>query len=104
MQFECLFVYVLRSYGDRSPTRFTSRLFAIIWTLYGMVLVSIITSAVTTSLTTVTVETTKKIYGLPVSVEWIPLNISFLESMPLTLKYNCVLKHSILRDLFGQSP
>ncbi|XP_048586559.1 uncharacterized protein LOC5521005 [Nematostella vectensis] len=54
-------------YGDRSPKTVGARLFAIIWTLYGLVLISFITSAITTSLTSVTMATEIMLYGTDVA-------------------------------------
>ncbi|XP_001638933.2 uncharacterized protein LOC5519017 [Nematostella vectensis] len=53
-------------YGDRSPVKVSSRLFAIIWTLAGLVLTSLLTGSIATSLTTAAVSTEVILYGAKV--------------------------------------
>ena len=50
-------------YGDIAPRGVPGRLFAIVWILCGLVIIAIFTSVVTTSLTVVTLSTTKNLYG-----------------------------------------
>ena len=49
IMFVCLFVF---SYGDKSPKTVLARLYAIVWMLVGMILVSITTAKVSSSITT----------------------------------------------------
>lgn len=53
-------------YGDRYPRSIGGRLFAVMWILVGMVIISIFTAALTTSLTTLSLETKVKLPGAKV--------------------------------------
>ena len=57
----------LCSYGDRYPRSMGGRLFAVMWILVGMVIISIFTAALTSSLTTLSLETQVKLPGAKVS-------------------------------------
>lgn len=50
-------------YGDIAPLGVPGRLFAIMWILTGLVIIAIFTSVITTSLTVVTMSSSKKLYG-----------------------------------------
>lgn len=50
-------------YGDRSPKGYAARVFAIVWILVGLVVISITTGVITTSLTAITLSTDVKLYG-----------------------------------------
>ena len=54
-------------YGDRAPKTIPARIFGIIWTLTGLVIISILIGAIASSLTTVTVEKEIMLYGTEVS-------------------------------------
>lgn len=54
------------SYGDRAPKSIPARIFGIIWTLTGLVIISILVGAIASSLTTVTVEQDIMLYGTEV--------------------------------------
>ena len=60
------FYYCLGSYGDRYPRSIGGRLFAVMWILVGMVIISIFTAALTSSLTTLSLETKVKLPGAKV--------------------------------------
>ena len=53
-------------YGDRSPRGYAARVFAIVWVLVGLVVISITTGVITTSLTAITLSTDVKLYGAKV--------------------------------------
>ena len=54
------------SYGDRAPKSIPARIFGIIWTLTGLVIISILVGAIASSLTSVTVEQDIMLYGTEV--------------------------------------
>ena len=54
-------------YGDRAPRSFIARIFAFIWVLIGLVIISIFTATVTTSLTALSLSNDVTIYGKTVS-------------------------------------
>ena len=58
--FVCLFV---NRYGDRSPRSIPARILGIIWTLIGLVIISVLVGALATALTSVTVEQPIILYG-----------------------------------------
>lgn len=60
------FFFFLCSYGDRYPRSIGGRLFAVMWILVGMVIISIFTAALTSSLTTLSLETKVKLPGTKV--------------------------------------
>ncbi|XP_028403037.1 uncharacterized protein LOC114525804 isoform X2 [Dendronephthya gigantea] len=53
-------------YGDRSPVTVPGRLFALVWILMGLVIISIVTGGIVTSITSVLVIQEDKIYGAQV--------------------------------------
>ncbi|XP_028409023.1 uncharacterized protein LOC114531609 [Dendronephthya gigantea] len=53
-------------YGDRSPRGYAARVFAIVWVLVGLVIISITTGVITTSLTAITLSTDLRLYGAKV--------------------------------------
>jgi hypothetical protein len=53
-------------YGDRSPRGYAARVFAILWVLVGLVVISITTGVITTSLTAITLSTDLQLYGAKV--------------------------------------
>ena len=55
-------------YGDLTPKGIAARLHAIIWILIGIINLSILTGALTTALTAVTVYDNTLIYGVKVSI------------------------------------
>ena len=61
-----LLIFVDR-YGDRAPKSIIWRIFGIMWTLTGLVIVSILIGAMTSSLTSVTVERDVMLYGTEVN-------------------------------------
>ena len=70
------------SYGDRCPRGVLSRVFAIAWALFGLVIVAILTGKVTTALTDYKYsETNMELYGAEVSNE--PSVAGGNESAPL---------------------
>ncbi|KAL9960826.1 hypothetical protein ACROYT_G034331 [Oculina patagonica] len=50
-------------YGDRSPRSIPARIFAIMWTLTGLVIIGILIGAIASSLTSVTVDHSIILYG-----------------------------------------
>lgn len=62
---DCLSVFVF-SYGDRFPCSVPARIFGIAWTLTGIVIISILTSAIASALTIVNVPYPIKLYGAKV--------------------------------------
>ena len=54
-------------YGDLTPKGIGARLFTVVWILVGLVNFSILTGALTTALTTITVYDNTLIYGVQVS-------------------------------------
>lgn len=62
-----IIVSILFRYGDRAPKSIAGRIFGIIWTLTGLVIISILIGAIASSLTTVTVEKEIMLYGTEVS-------------------------------------
>lgn len=61
----CLFI---NRYGDRSPRSIPARIFGIIWTLIGLVIISVLVGALSTTLTSVTVEHPIILYGSKVTM------------------------------------
>lgn len=55
------------SYGDRSPRSIPGRVFAIIWTLVGLVITGIMVGDLAASLTLSVSESEKMIYGAEVN-------------------------------------
>ena len=55
-------------YGDRSPKAIPARVFAIVWILIGLVIISITTGVIATSLTAITLSTDLQLYGAKVRV------------------------------------
>ena len=55
-------------YGDRAPTSIIGRIFGIMWTLTGLVIISILIGAIASSLTSVTVERDVILYGTEVNL------------------------------------
>ena len=62
-----LLIFVDR-YGDRAPKSIIERIFGIMWTLTGLVIVSILIGAIASSLTSVTVERDVILYGTEVNL------------------------------------
>ena len=62
-----LLIFVDR-YGDRAPKSIIGCIFGIMWTLTGLVIVSILIGAITSSLTSVTVERDVMLYGTEVNL------------------------------------
>ena len=60
------FLFTVR-YGDRAPKSIPGRIFGIMWTLTGLVIISILIGAIASSLTTVNVEKEIMLYGREVS-------------------------------------
>lgn len=57
------------SYGDITPRGKATRIFAVLWTLCGIVIISVCTSTITTSLTEVyAINTKQMLYGSKVSL------------------------------------
>ena len=54
-------------YGDISPRSVPGRIVAMIWTLIGLVLVGILTGALTSTITTLTIPPAPKLYDTNVS-------------------------------------
>ena len=59
-------------YGDRSPRSIPARIFSIIWTLTGLVIIGILVGAVASSLTSVTVDHSIILYGAKVCLKLQP--------------------------------
>ena len=53
-------------YGDRCPRSIPARVFGIIWTLIGLVIISILIGAIASSLTYVNVDKPVTLYGAKV--------------------------------------
>ena len=64
----CNNTFILSSYGDRRPTTFGGKIFAVIWTLTGQVVVLILTSLVAGHLTTYSLKIDQSLYGKEVSI------------------------------------
>lgn len=62
--FVCLFICY--RYGDSCPRSFSARIFGIMWTLTGLVIISILIGAIASSLTSVVVEQPITLYGTKV--------------------------------------
>ena len=60
----------VRRYGDIAPRSIPGRIVAMIWTLIGLVLVGILTGALTSTVTTLTIPPTAKLYDTNVSREY----------------------------------
>lgn len=54
------------SYGDRAPVTILGRLFGIFWTLAGLVVLSVVIGAISTSLATVSLDVSVPLYGTKV--------------------------------------
>lgn len=54
-------------YGDRSPRSIPARIFGIVWTLTGLVIIGILVGAIASSLTSVNVQKDITLYGTKVS-------------------------------------
>ena len=59
-------LFCFHSYGDRCPQSFGGRLFAVLWILVGICVCSIFTASLTSSLTTLSMETKLKLPGAKV--------------------------------------
>ena len=77
------------SYGDRFPQSVGGRLFAVVWILVGICLCSIFTAALTSSLTTLSMETKIALPGTKVLFHSMDKKHSF-EIERLLLFYNIV--------------
>ncbi|XP_031568614.1 uncharacterized protein LOC116303242 isoform X2 [Actinia tenebrosa] len=55
-------------YGDRAPRSFLGRVFAVMWILLGICIVSIFTATLTTSLTTISLDTKRSVTGSKIGV------------------------------------
>lgn len=55
------------SYGDKTPRSFLAQVVAIAWMLMGPIINGIVVGAITTSLTSINLESDPKIYGTRVS-------------------------------------
>ena len=62
-----MFIPFFNSYGDRAPKSVAGRIFGIIWTLIGLVIIGILIGAIASSLTSVTVHKDVILYGTKVS-------------------------------------
>jgi hypothetical protein len=65
----CKYLYIpsrIFRYGDRSPVTIPGRLFAIVWVLMGLVIISIVTGGIVTSITSILVVQEDKLYGAQV--------------------------------------
>ena len=62
-----LFFLCTVRYGDRAPKSIPGRIFGIMWTLTGLVIISILIGAIASSLTTVNVKKEIMLYGREVS-------------------------------------
>ena len=58
----------LTRYGDRVPISHVGQLFGVIWILMGIMMVSMFIGVVTTSLTSVSLETVTILYGTRVTI------------------------------------
>lgn len=58
---------LFNSYGDRAPKSVAGRIFGIIWTLIGLVIIGILVGAIASSLTSVTVQKDITLYGTKAS-------------------------------------
>ena len=67
MNFPLVTKFAFSRYGDRSPLGFAGRLFAMTWVMTGLVIIAMTMSAITTSLTTITLESAPKLYGTKVT-------------------------------------
>ena len=54
-------------YGDRAPQSLLGRFFAVVWILLGICIISIFTATLTTSLTAISLDTTKSLPGTKVT-------------------------------------
>ena len=68
------------SYGDRCPKSIAGRLFAVVWILTGICMCSIFTAMLTTSLTTISLDTNIPLPQAKVSCELAPDQIIFTHS------------------------
>ena len=62
------FLLFVDRYGDRAPKSIIGRIFGIMWTLTGLVIISILIGAIASSLTSVTVERDVILYGTEVNL------------------------------------
>ena len=56
-------IYIIIGYGDKAPRSFIGRVFAFIWILIGLCIISIFTATVTTALTTISMEVDVELFG-----------------------------------------
>lgn len=59
-------IFNISSYGDRYPKSVGGRLFAVLWILMGMCIISILTATLTSSMTTFSLEAKVKLPGTKV--------------------------------------
>jgi hypothetical protein len=59
-------LHTIFRYGDRTPVTILGRLFGIVWTLVGLVLLSIMIGTLSNSLITITMDTKVMLYGAKV--------------------------------------
>lgn len=57
-------------YGDRAPLSHKGRSFAMLWTLTGLVIISLTMAMITTALTSITLQSKIKLYGSKVAAEF----------------------------------
>ena len=61
-------MFLFSSYGDRRPKTFGGKLFAVLWTLTGQVVILILTSLVAGHLTTYSLKIDRSLYGKQVRI------------------------------------
>ena len=68
LSFIILFIYDFCSYGDKVPKANVSKAFAIVWILTGLVMMGILSGALTTAVTIFVFETDIILYGTKVGL------------------------------------
>ena len=65
-------------YGDRAPLSHKGRSFAMLWTLTGLVIISLTMAMITTALTSITLQSKIKLYGSKVISDFPILDKPFM--------------------------
>ena len=62
----CFCSFIFNRYGDKVPKAYVSKAFAIIWILIGLVIMGILSGALTSAVTSFVFETDIMLYGTKV--------------------------------------
>jgi len=86
--FNFYFLFKTCRYGDRAPISVLGRTFAVAWILVGICICSIFTATLTTSLTTISLDTKKSLPGSKVVIYSTYINMNGIIKPLLLTKFN----------------